>query len=154
MQSEGLKELRELALQASRWKHPSLPESAMYVKPYTDKTANTLTRCIIDYVRFNGYQAERINCTGKMVDNTKVITDVLGDRRTIGSVKWLPTSGQRGTADVSAVIRSRAVKIEVKMKDKQSPDQLEYQKQVEQAGGLYWICRSFDEFLSFYNELK
>jgi ribulose kinase len=154
MKSEGLAQLRELALQHSRWKHPMLPESAMYVKPYTDKTANGLTRAIIDYVRFNGYQAERINCTGKMVDNTIVMTDVLGDRRTIGSVKWLPTSGQRGTADVSAVIRSRAVKIEVKMKDRQSPDQVEYQRQVEQSGGVYWICRSFDEFLRFYNELK
>jgi hypothetical protein len=154
MQSEGLKLLRELAIAHSKALYPTMPEYARCIRTYNPRTANGLTKCIIDWLRFNGHQAERINCTGKMIDNTKVMTDVLGDRRTIGSVKWLPTSGQRGTADVSAVIRSRAVKIEVKMKDRQSPDQAEYQKQVEAAGGVYWICHSFDEFLSYYNELK
>jgi hypothetical protein len=93
----SLKQLRAMALDHSRQKHPTLPEGARYVKPYKDTTANSLTRAIIDYIRFNGYQAERINCTGRPQDNTKVVTDVLGDFRRIGSVKWLPTSGQRGT---------------------------------------------------------
>jgi hypothetical protein len=128
-----------------------MPEYIRSTRNYSDKTANGLTKCVIDFLRFSGWQAERINCTGKMIDNTKVITDVLGDRRSVGSVKWLPTSGQRGTADISAVINGRAVKIEVKMKDKQSPDQIRYQQQVERAGGCYWLCHSFEEFLSFYN---
>jgi hypothetical protein len=154
MQSKGLEKLRELAMAHSRALHPLMPEYARSIRNYSDKTANGLTKCGIDWLRFSGWQAERINCTGKMVDNTKIITDVLGDRRSIGSVKWLPTSGQKGTADISAVIRGRAVKIEVKMKDRQSPDQIEYQRQIEQSGGLYWLVRSFDEFLNFYNELK
>lgn len=153
MSSKGLSELRELALQDSRWKHPTMPEKWLSIRNYTDRTANGLTKCIIDYVHFNGYLAERINCTGRPIDNTQIMTDVLGDSRKIGSVKWIPTSGQKGTADISATIRGRSVRIEVKMKDKQSPDQVEYQNQVEAAGGLYWLVRSFDEFLSFYNEL-
>lgn len=151
--SKYLPLLRELALQDSRQKHPSLPEQYRSIRTYTDKSANGLTRCIIDWLRFNNFQAERINCTGRPIDNTKVVTDVLGDSRRIGSVQWLPTSGQKGTSDISAVIRGKAVKIEVKMRDRQSEDQKSYQLQIEKAGGYYWLVRSFDEFMNFYNQL-
>ena len=149
----ALKQLRDLSLEDSRRRHPTLPEGARSCRKYTDRTANGLTRCIVDFLRFNGWQAERINCTGQPLDQTKVITDVLGSSRRIGSVKWLPTSGQRGTSDISAVIRGRAVKIEVKMKDKQSDDQKAYQQAVERAGGIYLIIRSFEEFIRYYNEI-
>jgi hypothetical protein len=153
MSSKSLTQLRELAMEHSIALYPSMPSYARCIRNYNDKTANGLTKCIIDYLRFNGMQAERINCTGKMVDNTKVITDVLGDKRSIGSVKWLPTSGQKGTADISATIRGKSVKIEVKKKDRQSEDQKKYQAAVEAAGGVYWICHNFDEFLSYYNSI-
>jgi len=152
--SEGLTMLRDLALAHSRAKHPTLPEAARTIHNYSDRKANSLTRAVIDFLRFSGFQAERINCTGKMIDNTEIMTDVLGDRRSIGSVKWLPTSGQKGTADISATIRGTSVKIEIKIgKDRQSEDQKKYQADIERAGGLYWIVRSFDEFLEYYNSL-
>jgi hypothetical protein len=150
----GLKQLRELALEDSRQKHPDYPEAARCTRNYSDKSANGLTRCIINFLRFNGWQCERINCTGRPLDNTKVITDVLGDFRRVGSVKWLPTSGQKGTADISATIKGKSVKIEVKMKDRQSEDQKKYQQAIERAGGQYWLVRSFEEFMRFYNELQ
>ena len=149
----NLRQLREMALADNRRRHPEFPESARYIKPYKDSTANQLTRAIIDFIRFNGFQAERINCTGKPVDNTKIITDVLGDFRRVGSVKWLPTSGQKGTADISATIKGKSVKIEVKMKDRQNEDQKKYQQAIERAGGQYWLVRSFDQFLEYYNNL-
>jgi Holliday junction resolvase len=152
--NKGFQQLRELALQDSRRRLPNYPEAARYVKPYTDKTANGLTRAIIDFLRFNGWQAERINCTGRMIDNTKVVRDVCGFSRTIGSVKWMPTSGQKGTADISATIKGRSVKIEVKMKDRQSSDQKAYQEAIEKAGGVYWIVRSFEEFIKLYEGLR
>lgn len=154
MRSEGLAQLRELALQHSRWKHPTMPEQWRCTHNYTDRTSGGLTKCILDFLKFNGFVGERINSTGRYIDRSKVVTDVLGNSRRIGSGQWIPTAGIKGTADISAVIRSRAVKIEIKMKDKQSPDQIEYQRQVEAAGALYWICHSFNEFLTLYNELK
>jgi len=153
MQSKGLKELREVALTYSRVKHPNFPEAARCTRNYSDKTSNGLSRAIIDFLNFSGHQAERINCMGRPQDNRKVVTDTLGDMRRIGTVKWLPTSGQKGTADISAVIYGRAVKIEVKIRDKQSEDQKSYQLKIEAAGGYYWLVRSFDEFLIFYNSL-
>lgn len=150
----ALSMLRDMALAESREKHPTLPEAARWVKPYTDKTANGLTRCIIDFLRFEGWQAERINCTGRMLDGRKVVKDVTGFSRTIGSVKWLPTSGQRGTADISATIKGLSVKIEVKIgRDVMSDYQREYRDQVQRAGGKYWLVSSFDEFMSFYTEI-
>ena len=153
MSSKGLAELRQLSLQASRWKHPTLPEKWRCTHDYTDRTANGLTKCIIDWCRFNAYQCERIAVTGRYIDNTKIVTDVLGSKRRIGSGKWIRASMQKGSADLSIIIRGHAIKVEVKMKDKQSPDQKAYQQQVEQAGGRYWLCYSFDMFLKYYNEL-
>jgi hypothetical protein len=135
-----------------RQRYPNMPEYARTCKKYEDRTANGLTRCVIDFIRLSGYQAERINCTGRYIDNTEVFTDVVGRTRSIGSTKWLPTSGQRGTADISAVIRGRAVKIEIKIKDRQSEDQMRYQEAIERAGGIYLIVRSFEEFYNWYNE--
>lgn len=34
------------------------------------------------------------------------------------------------------------------------PDQKEYERQVIQAGGLYWIIRNFTEFTNHYNHFK
>lgn len=127
------------------------PEYARSTRNYTDRTANGLTKCIIDWLIFSGHQAERINSTGRYLDNSKVVSDVLGTKKRIGSGKWIPGTRTKGTADISATIRGKSVKIEVKMKDRQSPDQKAYQEAIEKAGGLYWICHSMDEFL---NQMK
>lgn len=151
--AEELSQLRELAIAHSCTRYPSLPEAARSTRTYTDKTANGLTKCIIDYLVFSGHQAERINSTGRYLDNTKIVSDVLGFKKRIGSGKWIKGSGQKGTADMSATIWGKSVKIEVKMKDCQSPDQIRYQQQIERAGGLYWTVRSFNEFMNYYNEM-
>jgi hypothetical protein len=150
---EGIKQLKDLAIAHSRTKYPTMPEYARCSRNYTDRTANGLTRCIIDYLNFAGQQAERINSTGRPIDNTKIVKDVLGSSRRIGSMKWIPGTGQKGTADISATIHGKSVKIEVKIKDKQSEAQKIYQAQIERAGGFYWICRSFEEFLNNYNSI-
>ena len=41
--------------------------------------------------------------------------------------------------------------IEVKMKDKQSLDQIKYQNAIENAGGQYWLVHNFDEFIFHYD---
>ena len=148
----GLSQLKELALNQSRTKHPSLPESARCTRSYTDKTSNGLQKCISDFLVFSGHQCERIAVTGRYLDNSKIITDILGSKRKIGSGKWIKSSMQPGTSDISATIWGKSVKIEIKIgRDKQSEAQKQYQKGVEMAGGKYWLVRSFDEFMNFYN---
>lgn len=151
--SKGLELLREMALADSWEKHPTLPDYARCTRNYTDKTANGLAICILDFLKFSGSQCERIAVTGRYLDQSKVVTDVIGNKKRIGSGKWIKSSMQPGTADLSATILGKSIKIEVKIKDKQSPAQKKYQEQIESAGGEYWLCHSMDEFLSFYNKL-
>ena len=106
--SDSVKELQQLALTHSRTRYPEFPEAARSTRNYSDKTANGLQKCIIDFLNFSSHQAERINCTGRYVDNTEVVTDCLDRKMIIGSGAWLPTSGQKGTADISATIWGRS----------------------------------------------
>ena len=150
---QSVRELEELADIANARKYPNFAKYAPKAK-YRDDTANGLTRCIIDFIRLNGGQAERINTTGVPVDTRREVTDVMGHRRTIGSVQWRPGGGTVGSADISATIRGRSVKIEVKIgKDTQSEAQKQYQASIEAAGGVYYIARDFTTFIAFYKEL-
>lgn len=148
---KALNILKELKLKQLREQYPNVPSHAVSVPKYSDKTANGLTKCIIEYLTLLGWQAERINTMGRVLDNRKTVTDVLGQRKTIGSTTYIPTTGTKGSADISATIYGRSVKIEVKMKDRKSEDQKRYKAMIEKSGGQYWLIRSFDEFYERLN---
>ena len=147
---KNLKDLIELKHKIECQKYPSMPPDYIPLTKFTDKTANGLTKCVIAWINLNGGQAERINTMGRMLDKTKVVSDTFGNKRTIGSVEWQKGTGTKGSADISATIQGRSVKIEVKMKDKQSIDQIKYQNDIENAGGQYWLVHNFDEFMFHY----
>ena len=146
----SLKQLSDLqhAYACSRTKLP--PDYVVRTK-YNDSTANGLTKCVIDYINLSGGQAERISNTGRYIDESKIVTDVLGNRKKIGSGKYIKGTGTNGTADISATYKGKSIKIEIKMKDKQSEAQKEYQQSIERAGGVYFICHNFEEFLDKFN---
>lgn len=151
--SDPIQHLKRLALDMNRQKYPTFPDHLRPTPKYSDKTANGLTKCIIDFLNFSGHQAERISSTGRFIDNRQTYTDVIGITRTIGSGKWIPGSTAKGTADISATVQGRSVKIEVKIgKDRQSPDQVAYQQKIEKAGGVYIICKNFNDLYTWYNE--
>lgn len=153
MKTKSLALLHELYFENSKQRYPNIPEHGRVKAKYTDKTANGLTKCIIDFIRFKGGQAERISNTGRPIDRRYNYTDVAGVTRSIGSIEWIKGSGTNGTADISATIKGRSVKIEVKIgRDRQSNDQLKYQRQVEDAGGLYVIAKDFESFYKWYNQ--
>jgi hypothetical protein len=151
MKISPLQLLKELHLYHSKNRYPNVPEYGRVSPRYSDKTANGLTRCIIDFINFKGGQAERISNTGRPIDRRQTYTDAAGFTRTIGSIEWIKGSGKNGTADISATIRGRSVKIEVKIgRDKQSNEQIKYQRQVEDAGGFYVIAKDFGGFYNWY----
>ncbi len=101
-----------------------------------------------------GYQAERISNTGRYVDSKKMVKDIQGTTKQIGSGQYIPGTGTKGTADISATIKGKSVKIEVKFgKDRQSEAQKEYQSTIERSGGIYYIAKDFETFYNFYNTL-
>jgi len=134
-------------------RHPRANTNHIVKPKFRDDTANGLTKCIISFIRLHNGQAERINTMGRPVDTRQTFTDVVGRTRTIGTMKWGRSTSTRGSADISATIKGRSVKIEVKAgKDRQSQAQREYQRHVEDAGGIYYIARNFESFVVWYNE--
>ena len=149
--SPEVKALEALSFARDVARHPTIDPRFLAPTKYRDDNANALTKCVIDFLNLSGHMAERINCTGRYMDRSQTCEDVTGKVRTIGTGQWIPTSGMKGTADISATINGRSVKIEIKMKDKQSEVQREYQRRIEAAGGVYLIVRSFAEFMTWYN---
>jgi hypothetical protein len=151
--SNSIKHLKQLEVQARAAKSPSMPIAYIIPTKYNDKTANGLTKAIIDWLNLNGCQGERINSTGRQIDNRKVVSDSMGFKKTIGSIKWIKGSGTNGTADISATIKARSVKIEIKIGlDRQSQAQKEYQKSVESAGGIYIVAKDFQGFYDWFHQ--
>ena len=152
MKNTSIQRLKELYLR-EHYKDSNFPRQCRIAPNYSDRTANGLTKCIVDFLRLSGHQAERINTMGRPIDNTQVITDCIGKKRRIGSMQWIPSGVTKGSADVSAIIAGRSVKIEVKAgKDRQSEVQREYQRKVEAAGGIYLIATDFESFLQWYDK--
>jgi hypothetical protein len=141
-----------------KWQHDctrtTMPPDYVPKDKFTDKTANGLTKAIVTFLNLSGHQGERISTTGRMLDNTKVVKDALGFSRKIGSVNWIKGTGTNGSADISATIKGKSVKIEVKIgKDRQSEAQKVYQQNIERAGGIYMIAKTWDGFYEQYAQL-
>jgi hypothetical protein len=152
-QLSAIQYLKQLQIETWEKEYPNIP-AHFHPKPtFEDQTTNGLTRCIISFLKLSGNQAERISSEGRVIDARRTVTDIIGRQRTIGSIRRVFSTAQRGTADISATIAGRSVKVEVKninTGDKQSPAQKEYEKQITAAGGLYVIARSFEQFYSWY----
>jgi hypothetical protein len=153
MTTENRKRLHDLLMEQSKRRYPNLPDHARQIKMPSDRTANGLTRLVIMYINAIGGFAERINTMGRVIDKRKAVTDVVGRQKTIGSMTYIPTSGQRGSADISCTLAGgRAVKVEVKIgKDRQSIHQKAYQENIERTGGVYLLVRSCDDFLAQFD---
>jgi hypothetical protein len=100
-----------------------------------------------------GGQAERISSQGQYREGAKIQvgSGMMAHTKQLPG-KWTPGQSTKGTADISATIRGRSVKIEIKQKDKQSEAQKQYQQAIENAGGVYIIVRNFDDFVIWYND--
>ena len=106
--------------------------------------SNELTSNIIRYIKLEGGQAERVNNIARKING-----------------RFVRSNMTKGTADIHATIPIKikdkifglSVKIEVKIaKDKQSIFQKEYQKEVEKAGGIYYIAKDYHSFYRWYNQ--
>ncbi len=156
---KAIDKLKLKYLEYSQYKWPNVPDFARTYPNYISKqnSTNGLTNCIILMIKLKGWQAERINNTGRKIDNTKIVTNIIGKQKRIGSSKWIKGTGDNGTADISATILGRSVKIEVKnkkTKDSMSEDQLRYKQKVEAGGGIYYIATDFESFYKWVEQFE
>lgn len=150
--NQALHTLINMRKEKNKRDYPNLPDKARVMPKYEDKTANGLTKCIIEFLNMtDGCHAERVSSEGRVIDDRQTVVNVIGQTVTKGSIKRIKSSGQVGTADISATVLGRSVKIEVKIKDRQSEAQKEYQKQIENARGYYVIAKDFQSFFDWFN---
>lgn len=101
---------------------------------------NDLTQAIIKYIRAQGGYAVRINCFGMYDPKTK---------------SWRKSTTERGTADIHACVNGWHLSIEVKVgSDRQRSHQTRAEEQIKNAGGLYAIISSFEEFHAWFQLCK
>ena len=147
MTKQNKERLKALELASLSAKYPN--NAYIPLSNWKDDSANGITQCITAFLNFSGWQAERINTMGVYREGKKI--QVAENTRQLKG-KWTPSTSTKGSADISATIFGRSVKIEVKYgKDKQSEVQKRYQESIEQAGGTYYIAKDFDNFLLFYD---
>lgn len=148
--------IKALELESLRGKYPSMDVRFIPVTDWKDTSANGLTKCIIFWINAMGGQAERISNQGQYREGKKIDVgtgEIAYTKQLPG--KWTPGQGTKGTADISATIRGRSVKIEVKYgRDVQSDAQKQYQEMIEKAGGVYYIAKSFDDFVIWYEKFS
>lgn len=159
MRKDIKEEYQQLRLQRDKELYPTIPDHCRAVSVPKINSANSLTKAIKQFITLNGDQCERVSTTGRYVDDSKTFIDVIGRYVKVGSGKWIKGSGRKGSADLHSTIKKGkygiSVKWEVKWgKDTQKPNQKEYQREVEQAGGLYYIVRDFEQFYDIYKTLK
>jgi hypothetical protein len=137
---KNLKELSELATKLKMEKHPDFPPHALVKKRFKDTTANDLTKTIIwDMYHIREAAAYRIN-NGAVYDKKQGV--------------YRAGVQKKGVPDIIGIINGRFIGIEVKIgKDRQSADQKLIEKEINAAGGVYFIAKSYDDYLSKINEV-
>lgn len=151
-----LTHLRNLLLEESRRKYPSIAEHCRTVNTFDKlKPEKREKKRIEAFLLASGHYAAIIENRGQRKDNREVVTDVLGRQRVIGSVEFIGSGMRRGLADVKSMIKGVPIDIELKRiykngKDRQSDHQKLEQERVENAGGQYWIVNSFEDFHEKY----
>lgn len=138
--SAAVKKLEALKFERKK-ETSSMPLHAIPKTKYEDKTANGLTKCIVDYINLQPA------CFAYRVNNMGVYDSKLKGYRISGTIK--------GIADVSAIRNGEAWQIEVKKgADRLSDDQKRFKERVESSNGVYCVAKTFDGFLQAWEEFK
>jgi hypothetical protein len=157
MTKENKAKLKALELEILKAKSSMNPRYLEgLITKWNDNSANTLTASIEFYINATGNQAERISNQGQYREGKKIQVgtgEIAYTKQLPG--KWTPGQGTKGTADISATINGKSVKIEVKYgRDVQSDAQKQYQQKIETAKGIYYIARDFDTFVEWYDKIN
>ena len=144
--------LKALYLENSKRKAPNFPDAYRVAPKYSDKTANGLTNCIVDFLNFSGHMASRINNMGTW----------RADESNIKGGFYTPSNQIKGIADITSCINVKITGIEVGIsvwwevkigKDVQSEAQKSFAERVRASGGHYYVVKTFDDFIKHYDSL-
>ncbi len=104
------------------------------------ETANQITRNVLRIANFKN------RCVAYRINNVGVWDEKKGMHRKGNTEKGLP--------DIVMIYEGRYIGIEVKAgSDRLSEDQKKRKFEIERAGGVYFECRSTDDFIRFFDSL-
>jgi len=141
-------------------KYPSSYQDGHYAPPKMPKvnTANGLTTFCCNYCNWLGHHLERTSNMGvptkKKIPKYNIMSGKL--EYLDGGMEWRKGTGTKGTSDIKGHIINPKhrfpipVYIEIKIRDKQSEDQKQYEQKVTTSGALYCIVHNPDEFFTFF----
>lgn len=140
---------------------PNFVRDGHYTNPTIPKykTANGLQKFCINYCNWLGHHLERTNNMGvpikKSYEKFNIIT---GKLVTVDNgIEWRKGNGVKGSSDLKGHINNPKHKfpipiyIEIKIKDKQSAEQIDYEKNITNTGALYCIVKTPEDFFAFYD---
>lgn len=137
--------LSDLTMYEERW--------GMLDKVKVLPSAANTEKHICEFLQLRGHHAAKVATQGTY-KAPKVETTAMGRLQTSKGI-YLPSGGRKGAADISAVIFSVSVQIELKYSkgDKQSIHQRKFEADVNKAGGIYIVVHNVDDFYQKYYEL-
>jgi len=127
--------IKDFEIEFQTWQYRnSLSDKRTWVlTKFSDNSANALTKIIMQWLRIRGGFGARVNSQGTY------------DPR---KGRFIRSGSTKGASDISAIIKGRAIELEIKYgRDKLRPDQIKYKADVENAGGVYLVIKTFDGFL-------
>lgn len=134
---EAVKKLEHMADAEARQLHPTCPHLAP--RTFRDDTANSLTKCIVDYLRLKGAFSSRLNNTG------------IFDKRLN---RYRPGTSRKGLPDIISTYQNKSIFIEVKAgKDRMSEAQEKIRQEQNRSGGLFFVAHNFTEFKQWIDSL-
>lgn len=123
-----------------KYKDSAIPDNCRFVTKFRDDTANGLTNCLQAWCKINGAHFQRTNTQGQYDAKLK---------------RFRRSGATKGVSDTMIVYKGKTLNIEIKIgRDKQSDDQKKIQASIENAGGIYWIIKTFDDFINIISQLN
>lgn len=143
--------------------YPQAYKSGLYTRPKWPRVSksNGLTTFVINFCNWLGHAANRINTQGQArIHKVPRFNIFQGKVVYFDKVMWTPGATRSGTADTDIVLKHPdhqygiPIKAEIKVgADTQGPDQHDYEKFVTQAGAIYVIIRTPEQWLLLYDEV-
>lgn len=120
------------------------------------KTAAQLEALLEEYVNLSGGKVSIISSAGRQMVTKTAITDVLGRANTITDSKYIPSTTVKGTPDLLGVApggKALAVEVKFSHSDRMRPEQKIYKEAWEQAGGVFIIAKTLEQFIEIFNTI-
>lgn len=125
--------VKQLETEHTAWKYKGRNIPYQVKTKLRDNTANGLAGCLKAWSDVNEAHFQRMNTTGLYDHKLK---------------RYRKSGATKGVTDTLIIWKGKTLNIEIKIgNDKQSEGQKEMQRSIENAGGVYLIVKSFDNFL-------